>query len=985
MKHYITQKKLQKGDLAALLVFLFCAFWVFRNMDRYALLPQGEIVLSNPYLVQGDAEGNTWIIDQERSRVVKIDQEGKAAFALKSTLREADTFWYAEDLAFGPDGTVYLLDASWDETGSRVGRECILSYSAGGVYEDTLMEVVYEEDLPDKHELFALQYREDGLYYVQSGEEGFSVQSVPVFGGESEEHVFYPYEGAFNLIQDYAFSPDCRTVYALDKRGQILKGTDGKLTVLYDTKEDLEYAGRTAFYRIAADRGDRLYVTDIRQNLICCLEDGGLEVWMDQGQVLSVTSAVRTDGSTVLGVRLDSGIVMLDPERGQEICGDTFPKRGDFLMRETAFQGAFILLLLSGLWMLLRLAVLLRGVRVSEVQKSGILAAGTAAVVSVIIVSQMLNQFAGVYREELMNRLYTMAYTISGMVDAGSVERIRTSEDYMGEDYQELIHALEMGMNREDDSVREMYCNVLRYEDGEGYAIAYLDNSIGTYYPRDEAETQELKYIYETGEEVRNDGKNDETGSYIYVRTPVQDEKGAVAGVIEIGTTSEVITGKVDEMRRSVMLIVIMVVLIVLFLFGEILSFFDMQAKYREEQKAGRPGMPMHMLRCSIFITYMAFNVASSFLPVYAAGFVTDSLGIPRELAASLPITLNMIFIGATSLFCARVLLRFSFRLVAAASACVCMAGDAMMFAGQSYLWIVAGLILNGIGVGMITNSVNMFIAGSSDEKVREDGFSLFNAGSLSGINCGMMLGASLAGVVGQRMVFGCSAAAWGVVAVLFFFMGKYMGGSGQEQQPKEKKNMGRFLASRGVIPYLLLIQFPYVVINSFVFYYVPIYGDARGFSETIVCLFLMLNSLCSVYLSVAVTGFAVRRLGEWSIYLSSVLSFAGLLLFGWKSTVPVLVFVLLLLGLASSFGSSVRQLYFTKLPGVRDYGEESAMGVFSFMDSAGESAGPVLFGSMMAGPGILPGLAGFVAVSGVMNAAYAVLFGRHREPSHKE
>ena len=174
-------------------------------------------------------------------------------------------------------------------------------------------------------------------------------------------------------------------------------------------------------------------------------------------------------------------------------------------------------------------------------------------------------------------------------------------------------------------------------------------------------------------------------------------------------------------------------------------------------------------------------------------------------------------------------------------------------------------------------------------------------------------------------------------------------------------------------------------MINSFVFYYVPIYGDARGFSETIVCLFLMLNSLCSVYLSVAVTGLVVRRLGEWSIYLSSVLSFAGLLLFGWKSTVLVLVFVLLLLGLASSFGSSVRQLYFTKLPGVRDYGEESAMGVFSFMDSAGESAGPVLFGSMMAGPGILPGLAGFVAVSGVMNAAYAVLFGRHREPSHKE
>ena len=54
----------------------------------------------------------------------------------------------------------------------------------------------------------------------------------------------------------------------------------------------------------------------------------------------------------------------------------------------------------------------------------------------------------------------------------------------------------------------------------------------------------------------------------------------------------------------------------------------------------------MHLLRLSIFVTYMAFNVASSFLSVYAAGFATDALGIPRELAASLPITLNLIFVG---------------------------------------------------------------------------------------------------------------------------------------------------------------------------------------------------------------------------------------------------------------------------------------------------------------------------------------------------
>lgn len=547
----------------------------------------------------------------------------------------------------------------------------------------------------------------------------------------------------------------------------------------------------------------------------------------------------------------------------------------------------------------------------------------------------------------------------------------------MGEDYKRIMEAMELALNREDSSVREMYGNVLRLEDGQGFAIAYLDNSIGTYYPLDMAETQELAYIYETGNPVRNDGKDDVTGSYIYVRVPVLTKKGEVAGVIEIGTTSEAITTKVDSMRQSVLLILFVVILIVLFLFGEVLSFFDLKAKYKEKKKKGRVGMPMHLLRCSIFITYIAFNIASSFLPVYAAGFVTDAIGIPRELAASLPITLNMAFLGLTSLFCARLLHYFSFRSVAAVSALVSMCGDFLLFSGQSYGLLVIGLIFNGIGMGLISNSINMFIAETDDNEVRQEGFSIFNAGSLSGINCGMMLGASLAGTLGQRTVFACSASAWLLVSILFLFMGKYMS-KGQEKQ--KKCNQRAFLKSRGVIPYMLLIQVPYVIINSFVFYYVPIYGDAMGFSESSVCLLLMLNSLCSVYLSVSVTNYAVAKFGQKSIYLSSVLSFAALLMFGWNSSVSMLIVVLLILGVAASFGNSVRQMYFVEMRSVKEYGEDSAMGIYNFVDNLGESAGPMLFGSLMSGPTLLPGLAGFVTVSGVMNGIYALLFCKKKE-----
>lgn len=980
IKSYITQRRLLKWDVLMLVLFLVTLAGVRNWKEWYDIFPNSKVELVNPYLAQADAQGNIYVIDNERSRVVKINSEQKVDYLLKSNLKEADTFWYAEDLAFGSDGSVYLLDASWDESGSAVGRECILVYDRDGHFTDTVLDITYEDEWVNKHKLFALTFWENTLFYVESQQEGFSMFSLSLETGEIREEMFYPYDDAFNLIQDYALDYEAKTVYALDKRGQIIKANEGVMEILYDTAKDSAYTGKTAFYRLAVDAENAVYITDIRTNQIYRFEEGqeSLQVYQNDGQVLSITAARQENGGTLLGIWKDWGISLQDTETAEGEVSYVFEKSTAYLLREALYQAAVLLLFLASLWLIVRVLGILFGIQVSVVQRSGLLAAGTAAVVAIVIVSQLFEQFSDIYREEMVSKLYALAYITSGMMDGDSLERVQSCEDYMGEDYQQIMEAMELALNREDASVREMYGNVLRLENGQGFAVAYLDNSIGTYYPLDEAETQELSYIYETGDSVRNDGKDDVTGSYIYVRVPVFTDMGEVAGVIEIGTTAEVVTSKVDSMRQSVMLTLLVVILIVILLFGEILSFFDLKEKHKEERKKNKAGMPMHLLRCSIFITYLAFNIASSFLPVYAAGFVTDALGIPRELAASLPITLNMVFLGLTSLFCASLLRRFSFRSVAAVSGLISMSGDLLLFMGESYSLLVIGLILNGIGMGLISNSINMFIAGTEDNEVRQEGFSIFNAGSLSGINCGMMLGASLAGTLGQRTVFACSASAWLLVAVLLLFIGKYVS-KGQEEQ-KKKLDRKAFWTSKGVVPYMLLIQVPYVIINSFVFYYVPIYGDIMGFSENIVSLLLMLNSLCSVYLSVSVTNYVVGRFGQKSIYLSSLLSLAALLLFGFNSSVSMLIVVLLILGVAASFGSSVRQMYFVEMPGVKEYGEDSAMGIYNFIDNLGESAGPVLFGKLMAGASSLPGLAGFVAVSGVMNGIYAILFRKKKK-----
>lgn len=999
LKKYVLQRKLLVLDGVMLLILLFGGYVYQRGNALYDLMPRPEVVLINPYLVQSDGQGGSYVIDHERSRVVMINSEKEVEYMIKSNELEADSFSYAEDLEFDLEGNIYLLDAGWNENGSAVSREAILTYDAEGRYVDTLMEIDYEDEFVDKHRLFALTFWNQALYYVESRQRGCYVCRLSLDTKEVERIAFYGYQNAFNLIQDYTLDESGTTVYALDKRGRVLKGSGGMLRDLYDIGADPAYAGQAVLYRLVAGENGSVYLTDIKQNKLYCYTEGeeSLKVLADQGQVLSITSAFTQDGSLILGLLLNSEICMVKMDSSMQkegsssivipqISGNTFMKTSSYRRKEIIYQLLVITALLCLIWCLGRGLILLSNIKISAVQRTGLLAAGTAFVVAIIIVTQLFNQFTAVYREELINRLFMLAHTISGMVDGDSLERIRTAEDYMNKDYRALMATLTMGINKEDAYVQEMYCNVLCYEDGKGFAIAYLDNSIGSYYPREEEESMELARIYETKEEMQNE-VDDNTGSYIYVCVPVLDQQGAVAGVIEVGTTTYVLSNHINSMRQAVLVTLILVTLIILFMFGEVLSFFEQKARFGKKADSLRdtktPGIPLHLLRLSIFVTYMAFNVASSFMPVYVASFVTDDKILPRELAASLPLTLNLIFMGVTSVFSAPLLRRFSFRSVTVVGAGISMLGDATLFLGQNYILLLWGLILNGIGVGIITNSMNMFIASASKEEIREEGFSLFNAGSVSGTACGMMLGAALAGIVGQRKVFCCSAFGWVLIMVLLWVLGRHMGGRLGRERVQKKKAVA-FLTSRGVMPYILLIQIPYVIINSFVYYYVPIYGDAQGFSESIVCLLLMLNSLCSVYLSVSVTKYMTGKFKKGSIYLSSGLALIALLLFGVHSTIPMLLAVLLLLGFAGSFGISVRQMYFTKLDGVQVYGEESAMGVYNLMDNVGGSAGPILFSAIMGGTGALPGLAAFVGVSGVLNGIYAVLFRNKKKKTER-
>lgn len=967
------QKRIRPMDIVCLVALMLAGIFVLRNSYQYDRSISSSISVEAPWLVRMDSQGKQYIVDREKSRIL-IVSEGEVERIINGAAPRGDTFYSAENIAIADNGDIYVQETGWSPDGFTLDYESILRYSSRGESMGVCYEVDYSDLYTDKHRIFGMTVVGDSLYFVTAMEDGFSLQRLALSGGDAECLASWEMHQAYTLIQDFVIDPDNSQVYAIDKRGKIYLALSGDagLQVLYNLEEDPDVAGeKNMFYRGALGAGGILYVTDIASNrLIAFSPETGYkaETVLEGAQMWNVSYNYMSDQTACLSFVADGSVHTAKTDGDGDLRFHSYEKSTAYMAREAMFDGALVLMALAVLILAVRAAAVLLTVSYNYTQRISILVISTVIVVSAIIVYGLIGQFHTIYRDELLTKLGMAAQIVENDIDEEMLDDIEPPENYMNESYQKLWNSLEMVLDKNYEYSKDMYCNILRYDGNTGYAVIYLDNSIGTFYPLTAEETAQVKEVYETGATVRSDIQS-ETGSYIYVMVPILDQQGRVAGVVSVGTLSSVLEGKISEMTLRIVITMIMIVLVIMFLCGEALSFFDLRKKSRQTRKEGKKGIPMHIVRLSVFITFMAFNMATSFLPVYILRFVREDMGIPPALAGSLPMTLNLAAIGLTSVICPRLMKRLGFRNLAAISGLIALCGDLMMAFCFRYGMVVLGLILNGIGVGLITNSIHIFIASIADEE--KDGFSIFNAASLSGINCGMLFGSALAEHMDQGNVYFVSAAVWGFVILVFFFIGGRFTLKDRKDAPK-KGGMLKFIASPSILEFMLCIQIPYIIINSFTYYYVPIYGSEHNLTENMTSLLIILCSLCSVYLSVSVTNYVTKRFGDKAMYLSTVITFAGLLLFAWNMSLPSLVAALLLIGLANSFGSATRISRFIRMDAAVRYGEDNAMGAYDLVDNLGESTGSIIFASIIS-VGFFTGILTLLGCVGGLNALYAL------------
>lgn len=917
---------------------------------KYPLTLSMEREVAYPYYATMDQQGNTYIINEGKSEILKISPEQEILARLSNMDHQEDVFWEANDIAIDEEGNIYVHDVHWMDTGLGMAEERIIKFDENGNYLEVAFSKEYTENMIMKRHFFALEYQEGEIRFaVVDGLEN----SITVYAIDKEKKEAAVRQQIIRddveSIQDIAIGGQ-NEVYYVDKYGAVYRW-NGEETCIYQTPEQTFILP----YSITVSETGEAYFTDLCNNEVYQIRDMEVSKFIDSELLYNMTGGDETEA--LLTIEAAEGNLFLTCGNSlacMNVDSESFTQYTVVpyqLFLKAMISLRCIFFVITGIVFIYYLLVLLKYLIVSGaiVKNQGtVIMIAAVAGTTIVVMSGMLDNLKEVYVEERLNNMCTVSQIATDTIDAKLLHNVTYPADYGNDSYVALQRFMDQMIDVTSVYSENIYCNLVKYVDGRYYALAYLDNSIGAYYPLDAGEAEEASKVYQTKESYINDGKSDSTGSYVYVKAPVIDDAGEVAGIVEIGMVSDTLSAKIDEIRIKIMVSIALIVIIAIFLIKEVMSFWTSHKEWKQKKVATKETVfPISWFRIFVVLCFVAYNMPTCFLPVYMESFYVESLPMNIELAGSLPLTVNFMMIGIMSLLCTGFMRKLGFRVVIMLGGVFSLFGDLMMCLAANYWMAFGGLVLNGIGCGFIMNALSIIVANQSNED-QEEGFSVMSGSILTGMISGTVIGGALAENIGASKMFLFSSAIWLVLIIFGVLTGGTFKMKAQTEEKQEKKGTFKFLCSGKILGYFIFIVTPFTIIGGFTSYFLPVFAAEYGLTESQTSLLLVMNCLVGIFLSETLTKVMLKSLGRGAIYLSTILSLAGLVLFGMFQNLYMLAFVLLLLGAARSFGAPIREITFCGQKEVQDYGEGRAMGLYNFADNIGDSLGTVVFGSIL-------------------------------------
>lgn len=893
-------------------------------------------VFDGPSGVFAGAEGRVYIVDNGKKSVIMTNGAREITRVIEGGKDSDQAFYYASQVAEGPDGSVYIADARYAHQGTMLKEERIFRYDANGRNPQLVYKIGYEgvKNPPMQYgNIKSMFMRGTELIFSVKTAEGIDVCTLNTQTGEVGT-TSYALPGVY--LSDAAVDPLTLRPVFTDFLGEVCTVNEaGAMEVL--VKDG------SLSWNLCTD-GAAVYYTDLSTKCLIRLDMQTRE----KADVIEGESILFT-------ARMGEGRVFTTDYIGYyEYDGREAAYVDALSYSQPALRAAlWVALCLDAVLVLALLyIVLLRpwvGKKRSITFQRTVIVLSVSICMSVMVTYITLGRMVHLQNNSIMEQLSLYDDVMIKAADVEALRHITNVEDYQGEAYERVKQPLDRLMDMTYDNQLYYYYIIYVADGSTIYAVMDYESTLAARHPMYDWGEEGYTDVLQKGETVSLSADVSSYGSWSFVLKPILDEFGQPVAIMEVGTNLDDLNTQTNSLIREVVLTVVSMSVVLLMLILEVLFYVEHREKRLEVELLAKPGgiYLRFPLRTLAFITFLADCMQDPFVSILANKLYVPIWGIPQSLGAALPLSGQVLGAALAAFICGHLVRRMGIKRLLSIGYLLQIAGFVICGVTMNYSGLLGGKVMIGIGMGAIIVGMNSISALGESEEANSEAFAAINAGTLAGVTVGAGIGSIILTFSGFYAIYFA-----GAFILLLGFLIAFTGADHRETAADTERphtNILQFLKGKEVWSFLLLVLTPFLIAISFRDYFFPIFAAEQGINETDIGRIFLVCGLFVIYVGPQLTRSFISRLGgKWTVALAGACITAATLLFGLYPSLGSALVGMLLLSLAISFGYAAQSTYYAGLPQVSAYGESRAMGAYSLFDNGGQTLGPILYGAAL-------------------------------------
>ena len=945
----------------------------------------GERALQTPtQSIFGD-KFNYFVTDASQNIAV-TDKDNRFLYNIKGNNAE-NTFDTIDSIDATGDA-VYVIEKEMALTVDLAERMRVMRFTDSGRRRDVIYDIdTMNSDGEQVKYLDGLRIIDGTVYFNELDTDGIRIFKCD--GMECQEVQFVPLEDASDIVYVSSISDDLVAVAAM-MNGDIYTYQDGEPKKIYDAKKNSTDDYFSIICNITCS-GNTVHCCDIGLRRVFALDINGGEpkIFMEPGEFNIAEPTEFGENALYTWMNASGGVVsVMASEYSVEDEDYTYTVAAKTMDGETIFNGtvienapvrraldlaiwaALIILSAIGIYAIIKVGFMMFKAR-SAVGGAQLFIFVTAVLITVLVTSYISRMYNEQLIAENARTLTNIAELVDRKIDKDMLKRINSPDAYFSDELEAVDEIIRGIVKSDDNNDTNIYTSLYTVHNDIIAEIYTIEHEHGIMYP------QAGVYSGSYEESLAESGESDmfvaealAEGSYTYTFKPMYDDEDKLVAFAEVGTNFDRLVSENKALYKRIVLTAAMAVIIAMLMLSEFMNT-AMAGMLRHNARTSGLPIPAEVIRPVAFMIFFTANITTAFLPVYGMSLWTESVPIPKEIAAALPISAELVVSAISALVCGSLIKRTGVRSMCTAGAIAYVCGNLLSaFAPNLWVLICANSIC-GVGGGLLIISVNTWIAALSGEEKQNKGFMHYNAAYLAGMNCGTVIGSMIRDMYGIKAAYYMAAVSAVIIILLALWL---LGRSGTVKTEKKERGSMRALFTPRVVRYFLLLAIPYLICASFLSYYFPVVADRNALSAAELSTAFLLSGVILIYMGPALGEPVVEKLGTRKAMLLASFIYAAALVYPIIEPSVISCYVVIaLFAVADCFGLAAQTVYFISLPEVKAVGESRALAVNSTIESIVTAAGSVIFGAaLMLGERV--GIAVICIVFSVLLLLYFVL-----------